>query len=151
MVLKKRATRATKHINPLPVNGFMRSTSFFCLLHCLLQKRWMCCWAMDLCVARNVLRFFLLLDFQMLITSIITFSMYVISRTIQNISFNALYDLTTHIKSLICKITRFYMKIFTMRSYGTLNDISMISCIATSNCMVYNKAYKPQKKGTYKT
>ena len=38
MVLKKRATRATKHINPLPVNGFMRSTSFFCLLRFLLQN-----------------------------------------------------------------------------------------------------------------
>lgn len=57
MFQKKRATRATKHMNPLPSTGFMRSTSFFCLLHCLLQKRWMCCWALDLCVARNVLHF----------------------------------------------------------------------------------------------
>ena len=75
MFPKKRATRATKHINPLPSTGFMRSTLFFCLLHCLLQKRWMCCWALDLCVARNVLHFFQILDFQMLITSIITFCM----------------------------------------------------------------------------
>ncbi len=29
--------------------------------------------------------------------------MYAISRTIQNISFNTPYDLTTRIKSLICK------------------------------------------------
>ena len=29
MFPKKRATRATKHMNPLPVNGFMRSTPFF--------------------------------------------------------------------------------------------------------------------------
>lgn len=120
MFQKKRATRATKHMNPLPSTGFMRSTSFFCLLHCLLQKRWMCCWALDLCVARNVLHFFRLLYFQMLIISIITFSMYAISRTIQNTSFNTPYDVTTHIKSPICKITRFYMKIFTTRSYGAL-------------------------------
>ena len=112
----------------------MRSTSFFCLLHCLLQKRWMCCWALDLCVARNVLHFFWLLYFQMLIISIITFSMYAISRTIQNISFNTPYDLTTRIKSLICKITRFYKKIFVTSSYGTLNGISMIfPCITKNN------------------
>lgn len=29
MFSKKRATRATKHINPLPSTGFMRSTLFF--------------------------------------------------------------------------------------------------------------------------
>lgn len=56
--------------------------------------------------------------------------LYAISRIIQNISFNTPYDLTTRIKSLICKITRFYMKIFVTRSYGTLNGISMIfSCM----------------------
>lgn len=43
------------------------------------------------------------------------------------------------------------MKIFTTRSYGTLNGISTISCIATSNHLVYNKTYKTYKKGTYKT
>lgn len=79
MFPKKRATRATKHINPLPSTGFMRST-----------KR---------------ATFFWLLYFQMLIISIITFFLYAVSRTIQNPSFNTPYDLTTHIKSLICKIT----------------------------------------------
>ena len=77
MFFGKRATRATKHMNPLPSTGFMRST-----------KR---------------ATFLGLLYFQMLIISIITFSMYAISRTIQNISFNTPYDLTTRIKSLICK------------------------------------------------
>lgn len=123
MFPKKRATRATKHTNPLPVNGFMRSTPFFCLLHCLLQKRWMCCWVLDLCVARNVLRF-LASGFSDADNSISVLSshyfLYVISRTIQNPSFNTPYDVTTRIKSIICKITRFYMKIFVTRSYGTL-------------------------------
>lgn len=31
------------------------------------------------------------------------------------------------------------MKIFMTRSYGTLNGISMISCVDTSNLMVYNE------------
>ena len=85
---------ATKTLNPLLGTGFMRST-----------KR---------------ATFFWLLYFQMLIISIITFFLYAVSRTIQNISFNTPYDVTTRIKSLICKITRFYMKIFVTRSYGTL-------------------------------
>ena len=84
MFQKKRATRATKHMNPLPSTGFMRST-----------KR---------------ATFFWLLHFQMLITSIITFSMYAVSRTIQNLSFNTPYYLTTRIKSQICKIPRFSKK-----------------------------------------
>lgn len=134
MFPKKRATRATKHINPLPSTGFMRSTLFFCLLHCLLQK------TLDVLLGTGFMRstkratFLGLLYFQMLIISIITFSMYAISRTIQNISFNTPYDLTTRIKSLICKITRFYMKIFVTSSYGTLNGISMIfPCITKNN------------------
>lgn len=48
MFQKKRATRATKHMNPVPSTGFMRST-----------KR---------------ATFFQLLHFQVLIISIITFS-----------------------------------------------------------------------------
>lgn len=107
MFQKKRATRATKHINPLPSTGFMRST-----------KR---------------ATFFLLLYFQMLIISIITFSMYAISRTIQNPSFNTPYDVTTRIKSLICKITRFYMKIFTtglfLIKYSILKHDSNFKCV----------------------
>lgn len=99
---------ATKTLDVLLGTGFMRST-----------KR---------------ATFLGLLYFQMLIISIITFSMYAISRTIQNISFNTPYDLTTRIKSLICKITRFYMKIFVTSSYGTLNGISMIfPCITKNN------------------
>ena len=85
---------ATKTLNPLLGTGFMRST-----------KR---------------ATFFWLLYFQMLIISIITFFLYAVSRTIQNPSFNTPYDVTTRIKSLICKIPRFYMKIFVTRSYGTL-------------------------------
>lgn len=101
----------------------------------------MCCPPTDLTYHKTCY-IFLLLDFQMLITAFQyyhPFFLYVISRTNQNPSFNTPYDITTHIKSLICKITRFYMKIFTMRSYGTLNDISMISCVDTNNCMVYNE------------
>lgn len=36
--------------------------------------------------------------------------LYAVSRTIQNISFNTPYDVTTRIKSLIRKITRFSKK-----------------------------------------
>ena len=75
---------ATKTLNPLLGTGFMRST-----------KR---------------ATFFQLLHFQMLITSIITFSMYAVSRTIQNISFNTPYDLTMSIKYQTCKIMRFSQK-----------------------------------------
>ena len=72
--------------------------------------------------------------FSTLYDSIIHSFLYVISRTIQNISFNTPYDLTTRIKSLICKITRFYKKIFVTSSYGTLNGISMIfPCITKNN------------------
>lgn len=53
---------------------------------------------------------FLLLHFQVLITSIITFSMYAVSRTIQNPSFNTPYDVTTRIKYQFCKIIRFSLK-----------------------------------------
>ena len=126
MFQKKRATRATKHKNPLPSTGVMRSTSFFLSATLSATK------TLDVLLGTGFMRstkratFFQLLYFQMLIISIITFSMYVISRTIQNISFNMPYDLTMRIKSLICKITRFYMKIFVTSSYGTLNGISMI-------------------------
>ena len=84
MFPKKRATRATKHMNPLPSTGFMRST-----------KR---------------ATFFLLLYFQMLIISIITFFLYAVSRTIQNPSFNTPYDVTMSIKYQTCKIMRFSQK-----------------------------------------
>ena len=98
---------ATKTLNVLLGTGFMRST-----------KR---------------ATFFGLLYFQMLIISIITFSMYAISRTIQNPSFNTPYDVTTRIKSLICKITRFYMKIFTtglfLIKYGILKHDSDFKCV----------------------
>ena len=93
---------------------------FFCLLHCLLQKRWIRCWALDLCVARNVLHFLASGFSDADNIHHPSISLYVVSRTIQNPSFNTPYDLTTRIKSLICKITRFYMKIFVTRSYGTL-------------------------------
>ena len=77
--------------------------------------------------------FFGLLYFQMLLISIITISMYAISRTIQNPSFNTPYDVTTRIKSLICKITRFYMKIFTtglfLIKYGILKHDSDFKCV----------------------
>ena len=75
---------ATKTLNPLLDTGFMRST-----------KR---------------ATFFQLLRFQVLITSIITFSMYAVSRTIQNPSFNTPYDVTTRIKYQSCKIIRFSLK-----------------------------------------
>ena len=57
MFFKKRATRATKHINPLCINGFMRSKPFFRSATFSATKRWMCWETTDLCVARNVLRF----------------------------------------------------------------------------------------------
>ena len=72
MFFGKRATRATKHINPLPSNGFMRSKPFFRSATFSATKRWMRWETPDLCVARNVLRF-LLLYFQWSITSIIYF------------------------------------------------------------------------------
>lgn len=134
MFQKKRATRATKHMNPLPSTGVMRSTSFFLSATLSATK------TLDVLLGTGFMRstkratFLGLLYFQMLIISIITFSMYAISRTIQNISFNTPYDLTMRIKSLICKITRFYMKIFVTSSYGTLNGISMIfPCITKNN------------------
>lgn len=74
----------TKTLNVLLGTGFMRST-----------KR---------------ATFFQLLRFQVLITSIITFSMYAVSRTIQNPSFNTPYDVTTRIKYQFCKIIRFSLK-----------------------------------------
>lgn len=46
----------------------------------------------------------------MLIISIITFSMYAVSRTIENISFNMPYDVTMSIKYQTCKIMRFSQK-----------------------------------------
>ena len=109
-VPKKRATRATKHTNPLLGTGFMRSTSFFCLLHCLLQKRWMCCWALDLCVARNVLHFSASVFSDADNIHHPSISMYAISRTIQNPSFNTPYDVTMSIKYQTCKIMRFSQK-----------------------------------------
>lgn len=53
---------------------------------------------------------FLLLYYQWSVTSIPHSFLYVISRTNQNTSFNTLYDLTTSLKSLICKIIRFSKK-----------------------------------------
>ena len=114
-----------KWINLLCINGFHVASTFFYMLHFFVKFAKSSTSQRISCSTKRA-TFFQLLYFQMLIISIITFSMYVISRTIQNISFNMPYDLTMRIKSLICKITRFYMKIFVTSSYGTLNGISMI-------------------------
>ena len=109
MFFKKRATRATKHINPLPSTGFMRSTSFFvCYIVC--YKNAECVAGHWIYAQHETCYIFQLLYFQMLITSIITFSMYAVSRTIQNPSFNMPYDVTTRIKYQFCKIIRVSLK-----------------------------------------
>ena len=71
MFPKKRATRATKHINPLPSTGFMRSTSFFLSATLSATK------TLNVLLGTGFMRstkratFFQLPDFQMLITFII--------------------------------------------------------------------------------
>jgi len=122
-----------KWINLLCINGFHVASTFFYMLHFFVKFAKSSTSQRISCSTKRA-TFLGLLYFQMLIISIITFSMYAISRTIQNILFNTPYDLTTRIKSLICKITRFYMKIFVTSSYGTLNGISMIfPCITKNN------------------
>lgn len=72
MFPKKRATRATKHMNPLPSTGFMRSTLFFLSATLSATK------TLNVLLGTGFMRstkratFFWLLYFQMLITSIIT-------------------------------------------------------------------------------
>lgn len=121
MFPKKRATRATKHINPLPSTGFMRSTLFFLSATLSVTKTLNVLLGIGFMRSTKRATFFFASVFanadNIHHPSI---SLYVVSRTIQNISFNTPYDVTMSIKSLICKITRFYMKIFVTCSYGTL-------------------------------
>lgn len=121
-------------INPLPINGFNGIKSFYTekrFFHCMMKIL-----AISLYHNDTMYRFLAFygeyracrihdLSYQEHFSDADnihhpSISLYVVSRTIQNPSFNTPYDVTTRIKSLICKITRFYMKIFVTRSYGTL-------------------------------
>lgn len=133
---KKSETSESKRINLLVDNTFIVSNGFFKVRQELRQSAESSARHRICCLTKNETKFetvsFVLYDADCSFSNIYeTFFLYIISRIIQNISFNTSYDFTMRIKSLICKTMRFSKKIFMSRSYGALNDIFKISCIAS--------------------
>ena len=143
---EKSETSESKRINPLLGNRFIVSNSFLKVRQELRQsaessaRHRICCLTKNETKCENA-GFALYASMKdVLFLIFMTLSLYIISTAIQNLSFNTPYDLTMHTNPLSCKIPIFSTNIFTMPSYGTLNNhiFLFMYCQQSIICFIIN-------------